>query len=191
MIYKTEFMQLYEELSVLNEAKHKNDSKQIKNNQKDMSKEVQQILDSNQLVSITKALGVSKATSDNGWTFLVPANRISDFRKQTVDFDALLANKLKYIADDVSISGWPRYAKEPIQSNGGRALVELDLGTYTNRNQWRGLGFTVSYKEYKYFIIGWLFTKKRQKIKADDLEVKAANRLYDEVVPAFKKLSKN
>lgn len=190
MIYKTEFMELYEELSLINEAKNKKNSNQVKNAQKDISKEVKQILNSNQLVPISDALGVLKDTSDNGWTFLIPANKISEFRKQTTDFDALVTNKIKYITDDVGISGRPRYSKEPIQNNGGRSIIELDLGTYKNRNQWRGLGFIATCGDYKYFIIGYLFTKKRQKINADDLEVKATNRIYDAVLPEFKKLSK-
>jgi phage-related protein len=189
MNYKTEFMELYEELSLLNEAKPKRPNIQT-DTQSAATKELEQILKSNQLITIADAFGVANATSSTGWTFLVPANRISDFRKQTVDFDALIKNKLANIALNVSIAGWPSYAKEPIKGNGGRSIIELDLGTYKNRNQWRGLGFTVSYKEHKYFIIGHLFTKKRQKINADDLEVKTANRLYDTVVPAFKNLSK-
>lgn len=191
MIYKTEFMELYEELSLLNEAKHKKNSEQSKNNQKDIADEIQNILTSNQLYTITDVLGIPKSTSDTGWTFLIPANKVSEFRKQTADFDILLSKELKKIADNVSISGRPHHAKDNILNNGGRSVVELDFGTYTNRNQWRGLGFTATCKEYKYFIIGYLFTKKRQKINADDLEVKTTNRLYDAVVPAFKNLSKS
>jgi phage-related protein len=191
MIFDSDFMRLYEELSLLNEAKNKKGASRPKSNQKDLSLDVQKVLAANQLISITEAFGIKKSTSDTGWTFLVPANKISDFRKQTVEFDTLLENKIKSIAEQVTSTGRPRYAKEPIQNNGGRTIIELDFGTHKDRNQWRGLGFTVSCGEYKYFIIGHIFTKKRQKINADDLEVKAANRIYDAVLPEFKKLSKS
>ena len=191
MFFNSDFMRLYEELSLINEAKNKNKSNQQKVSQKDISKEVQQILKVNQLITISEAFGVAKSTSDTGWTFLVPANKISDFKKQVVAFDFLVENKLKYLADSVSVSGWPRFASGNLKNTSNRSIVELDFGTYKDRNQLRGLGFTISCNNHKYFIIGNLFTKKDQKINSDDLEVKAVSRLYDLVVPQFNTLKKS
>ena len=189
MPYYSEFMKLYEELSLINEAKNKNKSGQSKTTQKDISKDVKQILESNQLITITEAFGVN-STSDTGWTFLVPANKLSDFRKQVVAFDFLVENKLKYLANNVSVSGWPRFASGNLQNTGNRTIIELDFGVYRDKNQLRGLGFIASCGDYKYFIIGNLFTKKDQKINSDDLEVKAVSRLFDAVMPAFNNLKK-
>ena len=103
----------------------------------------------------------------------------------------LVKNKLMYITDNVSVSGWPHFASGNIRNTGERSIIELDFGAYRDRNQLRGLGFTISCGNHKYFVIGNLFTKKDQKIHSDDLEVKMVSKLYDSVVPKINMLKKS
>lgn len=202
MIFKTDFMKLYEELSDINteilevDREDLNTNDELEEGKKNKQAAVQEdpnvqtvknILAQNQLIPISDWVGGSKV-SDTGWTVLVPANKITTFEKETVALDVLISRELVSMTDGIDIYGRPARAKGNILSNGKRYIAELDFGTYAQRNQWRGLGFTVSYKNYKYFILGYIFTKKRQKIDADDSEVRAVNRLYDSVVPAFKNL---
>jgi hypothetical protein len=186
MLFETAFMKLYEELSQLNEAKNKQKS----HPQAPISAQlVQDILDQNQLIPISQWCGVN-SISATGWTVLVPANKLSTFEKETQALDVLISRDLSTLAAGINIYGQPHKARGNILNNGKRSILEIDFGTYAQRNQWRGLGFTVSYKNYKYFILGYVFTKKRQKINADDSEVKSVNKLYDSVTSAFKNLEK-
>ncbi len=187
MIFETEFMKLYEELNDIIEEGKKNKQSQQKVQEDSDAAQVKAILAQNQLIPLADWAGGS-LQSDTGWTVLVPANKLTTFEKETEALDVLIDRELSTMTRGIDLYGRPARAKGNILNNGKRAIAELDFGTYTQRNQWRGLGFTVSYKNYKYFILGYVFTKKRQKINADDSEVRAVNRLYDSVVPAFKNL---
>ena len=189
MILQSEFLKTYEELDSLFEGKNKK-GKVTEPQNKLSSNIVDKVLRELQLVPISSVFDVPTSTSATGWTVLIPENRAARYKKELFSFDIFLERKLIPFIELIEYNGrpHPRFAREYIKNNNGRAILEIDFGALRN-NQWRGLGFILTKGDTKYFIIGNLFMKDFQKIMAGSAEVTAANNVYDSVMNKLERLS--
>lgn len=189
MIFKTDFMKLYEELNDINEldeAKNNKQNKKVVLVQSVNPVNFDNFLREIGLVPISTIAPACSDTSPSGATIWVPATPSSgnSYRKAIPYFEEISTKRLPKFVATLDNNEYPSrmFTTDSIQNNGDRKLSEVRIADINN-NPCRGLWFRTRSGDKRYFIFGNIFYKNTQKINAgSSSEVAYANKFYDAVM---------
>jgi hypothetical protein len=201
MVFNSDFMKFYEELSALTVCEQElSEGKKDKNRSKkapqiDYGAEIDSFLRNIGLVRISEIVPGCPDFSNSGAAIWAPSERAVSikYRKDIPFFDKLAVNRLPKFVETLPEGEYPvsMWSPKTIQNNDGRKIFEVDLGSIGSA-QWRGLCFRVKAGDKSYFIFGKIFYKGTKKINAStNSDVADANKFYDVVMKKLKEINSN
>ncbi len=197
MFFDSDFIKLYEELSMVNDIQVIEEGKKAGVKSKEQPRQIDyhaymdNFLYSIGLVRISEIAPGCPNFSVTGAGIWVPSERAVNikYKKDIPYFDKLAVKRLPKFVCELPEGEYPTALWEPktIQNNDGRKMFEVDLGSIGS-TQWRGICFRFKIHDISYFVFGKVFYKGYQKVNAStNRDVAAANVFYDAIMQELKK----